>query len=102
MRNFIIEQSPSEIYTSSAGLTLVGQCLNKHTPLPTSVRSLPKRHGIANIDLIRTYLGLIVSGKSDFEAVEQVRQDPFFQQALGINAEHFVLPPVAAFRRGRR
>ena len=84
MRNFIIEQSPSEIYTSTAGLALVGQCLNKHTPLPKSARSIPKRHGLPNIDLIRTYLGLIVSGKSDFEAVEQVRQDPFFKQAMGI------------------
>jgi hypothetical protein len=47
MRKFILEQPPSEIYTSAAGLALVGHCLNKH-------RLLPKRHGIANIDLIRT------------------------------------------------
>lgn len=84
MRKFILEQSESEIYTSSAGLALAGRCVNKHTPLPKTARTITKRHGIANIDLIRTYLGLILSGKSDFEAVEQVRHDPFFKQAMGI------------------
>jgi hypothetical protein len=54
MRKYILEQSPSEIYTSAAGLALVGQCLNKHKPLSKSARGLPRRRGIANIDWIRT------------------------------------------------
>lgn len=84
MRNFILEQSSSEIYTSTAGLALGGLCLNKHTPLVKSLRSISKRHGIANIDLVRTYFGLMLSGKSDFEAVDLVRNDPFFKEAMGI------------------
>ena len=42
------------------------------------------RHGIPHIDLVRTYLGLLCQGKNDFEAVEEVRKDLFFQQALEI------------------
>jgi hypothetical protein len=84
MRNFILERSSSEIYTSAAGLALGGLCLNKHTPLAKSLRTIPKRHGIATIDLARTYLGLILTGKSDFEAVDLVRHDPFFKEAMGI------------------
>jgi hypothetical protein len=84
MRTFKLEQSKAEIITPHGGLALVGQCLNKLTSLPKTSRSIVKRHGIPNIDLIRTYLGLICLGKSDFEAVEQVRHDPFFKAALGI------------------
>jgi hypothetical protein len=47
-------------------------------------RTVPRRHGIPNIDLIRTFTGLLCLGKSDFEAVENARQDPFFKAALGI------------------
>jgi hypothetical protein len=81
---FTLEQSSIEIITPHGGLALVGHCLNRMTPLVKSARSITKRHGIPTIDLIRTYLGLICLGKSDFEAVEQTRQDPFFKAALGI------------------
>lgn len=84
MRRFILQQSESELYTSQAGLAIVGFCLNKKTELCKTARTISKRHGIANMDLLRTYLGLLVSGKSDFDAVEQVRHDPFFKAAMGI------------------
>ena len=84
MRTFKLEQSKTEIITPHGGLALVGHCLNKQTSLAKTARTLAKRHGIPNIDLIRTYLGLICLGKSDFEAVEQARHDPFFKAALGI------------------
>ena len=84
MRTFKLEQSKAEIITPHGGLALVGQCLNKLTSLPKTSRSIVKRHAIPNIDLIHTYLGLICLGKSDFEAVEQARHDPFFKAALGI------------------
>ncbi|MCB5160305.1 IS1380 family transposase, partial [Marinomonas sp. E8] len=69
MRTFKLEQSKTETITPHGGLALVGHCLNKQTSLAKTSRSVVKRHGIANIDLIRTYLGLICLGKSDFEAV---------------------------------
>jgi Transposase DDE domain group 1 len=84
MPKFRIEQSRTETYTPAAGLALVGHCINQHTSLAKSARSIPKRHGIPNIDLFRTYAGLLCLGKSDFEAAESMRADPFFRQALGI------------------
>ena len=79
MRKFGIEQSRTETYTPTAGLALVGHCINRHTSLAKTARSIPKRHGIPNIDLFRTYLGLLCVGKSDFEAAEAMRFDPFFK-----------------------
>jgi hypothetical protein len=79
MRTFTLQQSKTEVYTPHGGLALVGHCLNRHTSLTKTARTVAKRHGIPNIELIRTYLGLITLGKSDFEAVEPVRTDPFFK-----------------------
>jgi hypothetical protein len=84
MRTFKLEQSKTEILSPHGGLALVGHCLNQQTTLSKTSRAITKRHGIANIDLIRTYLGLICLGKSDFEAVEHARHDPFFKAAMGI------------------
>ena len=84
MRTFKLEQSKTEILSPHGGLALVGHCLNQLTTLSKTSRTITKRHGISNIDLIRTYLGLICLGKSDFEAVEQARKDPFFKAAMGI------------------
>ena len=84
MPTFKLEQSKTEILSPHAGLALVGHYLNQQTTLAKTSRTITKRHGIANIDLIRTYLGQICLGKSDFEAVEQSRNDPFFKAAMGI------------------
>ena len=81
---FIFEQSETEIYASHAGLAVIGPLLNRHSGLKRRLRSIPLRHGIPHIDLIRTDVGLLCQGKNDFEAVEGVRRDPFFQRALGI------------------
>jgi hypothetical protein len=84
MRKFKLEQSRTDITTPHGGLALIGQCLHRHTSLQKTARTVSKRHGIPTIDLIRTYLGLICLGKSDFEAVESARHDPFFKAAMGI------------------
>nr|VFJ61688.1 MAG: hypothetical protein BECKDK2373C_GA0170839_109015 [Candidatus Kentron sp. DK] len=70
MRLFQIEQSNSELYTSHSGLVLIGLAINKHTSLKKTLREIPKHHGIANIDLIRTYAGQLSLGKNDFDAIE--------------------------------
>lgn len=49
-------------------LAPVGHCLNRHRSLTKTTRTVIKRHGIPNTELIRTYLGLITLGQSDFEA----------------------------------
>ena len=84
MRRFIIEQSSAE-FTSHAGLALVGLALNRHAGLPHTVdRQVPLRHGIAHSDILRSYIGLLCLGKSDFEAMENVREDRFFSEAMGV------------------
>ncbi|MBT3403764.1 MAG: IS1380 family transposase, partial [Gammaproteobacteria bacterium] len=57
MRHFQLVQSATEFYTSHSGLALVGLALNRHTSLIKGSRSIVKRHGIPNIELIRTYVG---------------------------------------------
>ena len=64
---FYFEQSKSEIITANAGLAIVGDKLSKVKALTQQMRQIAKRHGIANIDLVRSYIGLLVQGKNDFE-----------------------------------
>jgi hypothetical protein len=40
--------------------------------------------GASHAEVLTTYLGLLTLGKSDFEAAEGARSDPFFQAALGL------------------
>lgn len=44
----------------------------------------PCRHGIRTSDVLKSYVGLLCQGKSDFEAIEAYRNEPFFAQALGV------------------
>lgn len=86
MRRFIIEQTEADL-TSHSGLALVGMAINRHTDLVQTVtRSIPLRHGIAHADVLKSYIGLLCLGKSDFEAVANVREDEFFSTAMNIGA----------------
>ena len=78
------EQSDTEFYTPFAGLAFVGRALNKKTSLKKSLRKIKKRHGISNIDLVRAYVGLLTLGKNDFDAIDTLRHDDWFQQCMGI------------------
>ena len=84
MTDFIIKKLPYEL-TSTAGLALVGQYFNRlginHR---IDTRFPPSGKGIANRDILKSYLGLLVQGKNDFDAVEAFRGDAFFSRALGI------------------
>ncbi len=71
--------------TPVAGLALVGHHLNRLAPVFKQLdAALPVKNGVANSDILRSYLGLLVQGKSDFDAIENFRGDAFFKQALGI------------------
>ena len=62
-----------------AGLALVGDYLKAIGAVLKKVdKALPIRAGVANIDIIRGYLGLLVQGKGDFDAVENHRGDKFY------------------------
>lgn len=86
MKRFIIEKSDDEFYTSHSGLALIGLCLNRFTSLRKHLNKLPrlKKGAIAHADVVRSYLGLLCLGKSDFAAVEGFRQDMFFRESLAL------------------
>ena len=74
--------------TSTAGLALIGQLLKKMQITQTIDPMFPIRGagGIANSDILKSYLGLLCLGKTDFDAIEAYRQDTFFAHALGLRA----------------
>jgi Transposase DDE domain group 1 len=86
MQKFIIARSKREFYTSHSGLALVGLCLNKLCPLPVKARNAfpVSSGGIGLDDIIRSYVGLLTIGKSDFEAITDCRDDDHFSQSLGV------------------
>ena len=84
MRGFRIARSSRETLTSHSGLALVGLALKRLTGFVKDVATIPQRHGIATIDCIRSYVGLLCIGKSDFDAIENKRDDAFFKTALGL------------------
>jgi hypothetical protein len=85
MKQLIIEQSSTETYTSHSGLALVGLCLNRLGDFLKALKvNIPFHHGSSHLDLIKSYLGILCLGKSDFEAIEGFRNDSFFKNALSI------------------
>jgi len=86
MKRFILEQSTDEMYTDCSDLALVGLCINRYSNLSGTVaRTTENSHNlIPDTDLLRSYLGLLCTGKSDYEAVTSLREDVFFKEALGI------------------
>ena len=85
MKRMILEQSNDEFYTSHSGLALVGACINRYSELGRYVGRVAKGSDhIAEVDIVRSYLGLLCLGKSDYQAVTAMREDEYFQQALGI------------------
>lgn len=85
MRKFIIERSEDEFYTSHSGLALVGLGVNRFTKLSGKLkRAMPDTKPISNIDVIRGYIGLLALGKSDYEAITDMRDDRFFHESMGL------------------
>jgi len=81
MRKLIVKQLGYEL-TPVAGLSLVGHYLRALQPVLARLdAALPVKGGVANSDIVRSYLGLLVQGKSDFGAIENFRGDTFFKQA---------------------
>lgn len=84
MRQLIVKQLDYDL-TPVAGLALVGHYLKAVKPVLARLdAALPVKSGVANSDIVRSYVGLLVQGKSDFDAVENFRGDAFYKQALGI------------------
>ena len=85
MTDFIIKKLPYDL-SSNAGLALVGKYLKtiKFNALVDPLFAV--RSGVANSDILKSYLGLLCLGKNDFDAIEGFRGDDFFMRALGLRA----------------
>ena len=85
MRQLIVKQLDHDL-TPVAGLALVGHYLKALQPVFKRMdAALPVRSGVSNSDVCRAYVGVLVQGKSDFDAIENFPGDAFFKQALGID-----------------
>jgi hypothetical protein len=88
MTDFQIKRLPYNL-TAHAGLSLVGQYLKRYAQIDQVIDPrfpISGKGGIATSSLIKTYVGLLCTGKSDFDAIESLRQDAFFKAALGLVA----------------
>lgn len=75
-----------ELLTDHAGLALVGLALNKFARVREALDSVfPKRSGLKVGEMVTAYVGLLCTGKSDYDAIENHRKDGFFAEALGIS-----------------
>ena len=84
MTDFIIKKLPYDL-TSNAGLALVGQYIKRLDIGARIDRKFPVGvGGIANSDILKSYLGLLVQGKNDFDAIEAFRGDSFFIRSLEV------------------
>ncbi|MBE0502345.1 MAG: IS1380 family transposase, partial [Desulfuromonadales bacterium] len=82
---FKLEQSDKEFYTSTSGLALVGVALNRYTTLVSRTDKAAPKRGIATSDVLRSYVGLLCQGKSDFAAIRPFfEDDEFFRHLLGL------------------
>ena len=88
-RRFVIEFTNERIITPS-GLAIIGGMLGKsdlvkrmnQIPVDAKKRSEPQ---IKNGDIALTYIGLLAQGKTQYEAVKEMSDDPeFYKDALGI------------------
>ena len=79
-----LEQSTTETYTAQAGTLLIGGYLSNYSELEELCAALGPGGEVSNADMLRTYVGLLAQGKSDFEAVENVRDDKVFKLTLEI------------------
>lgn len=86
MKRLILEQGSEEFYTSHSGLALVGACINRYSLLGKHVGKAARTTDIiSEADIVRSYLGLLCLGKSDYEAISSKQQDDYFRHSLGID-----------------
>ena len=73
MRTIEVRQLKYDL-TPVAGLALMGDHLKTVAPVLARLdAALPVRGGVSSSDIVRSYLGLLVQGKSDFDAIENHR-----------------------------
>jgi hypothetical protein len=85
MARFEVRQSRKLQLTSYSGLALIGQCCQAAQGDAVIDPKLPVSQGMRTSDIVKSVIGLLALGKSDFEAIEPFREDRFFKEALGLS-----------------
>lgn len=81
---FDIRQSTRDL-TAMSGLAFVGIALHRFAEIARRIDTrFPIRQGLPSSQILSSYIGLLVEGKSDFEAIEGKRGDRFFSDSLGL------------------
>jgi len=83
MTEFIIKKLPYDL-SSHAGLAFIGKYLKSININALIDPVFSVRSGVANSAILKSYLGLLCLGKSDFDAIENFRGNDFFMRALGL------------------
>jgi hypothetical protein len=76
MTDFLIKRLPYDL-SSHAGLAFIGKYLKRININGLIDPAFPVRSGIANSDILKSYLGLLCLGKNDFDASENFRGNAF-------------------------
>ena len=85
MLRFEVKQTGKLNLTSYAGLALIGQCCQAAQVDAVIDPRLPVSQGMRTSDVVKSMVGLLSLGKSDFEAIEPFRDDRFFKEALSLS-----------------
>jgi hypothetical protein len=85
MPRFEVKQSSKLHLTSYSGLALIGQCCQAAQVEAVMDSKIPVSQGMRTSDLAKSVVGLLSLGKSDFEAIEPMREDRFFKEALTVS-----------------
>ena len=83
MTDFLIKKLPYDL-SSHAGLAFIGKYLKRVNINALIDPKFPVRSGVANSEILKSYLALLCMGKSDFDAIESFRENAFFKRALGL------------------
>lgn len=100
MKKLVVEFSEERLITPS-GLSLVGSMLGKRDFAKKcnrmSVSAKRSQPQIKNGDILLTYIGLLCQGKTEYEAVHEMMDDPeYYKMALGIA---YAIPSAETLRQ---
>jgi len=85
MPRFKVKQTGKLNLTSYSGLALIGQCCQAAQVEPVIDPRLPVSQGMRTSDVVKSMVGLLSLGKSDFEAIEPFHDDRFFKEVLSLS-----------------
>jgi len=85
MKQFRIETT-DEFICGNSGLIMVGSLINKQS-FKAKVNQLSiddSQKDISNLDILKSYIGLLSLGKNSYETIDEYKNDLFFKESLQI------------------